>query len=102
MTDAPELTSRQRKHLRGLAHALEPVVRLGATGLTEGAAREIDAALLAHELIKVRLNPPEERKALAAEIAERTGSTLCGVIGHIAILHRAHPEKPRVSPGPAR
>src|SRR5690606_29813559 len=50
----PKLNDRQRKHLRGLAHDLNVVVQTGAAGLTDAVLAEIDAALSAHELIKVR------------------------------------------------
>jgi RNA-binding protein len=97
-TTAPSLTSRQRKHLRGLAHSLEPLVSVGAAGLSPGVLGQIDAALTAHELIKVRLRDPEDKKALADEIASRSGAALCGLVGHVVILYRANPEDPRISP----
>ena len=51
---APALTERQRRHLRGLAHALKPVVRLGSAGLSAAVTAETARALDAHELIKVK------------------------------------------------
>lgn len=90
------LTSRQRAHLRRLAHHLDPIVHVGQRGLTEAVTTGVDEALAAHELIKVRLaGGREERAELALEIAHRTGSNLAGTIGRIAILYRAHddPEK---------
>ena len=59
--------------------------------------RAVDAALLAHELIKVRLHEPEDKKAAARHLAESTGAALCGLIGHTVILYRPHPEKPRLA-----
>ncbi len=100
MTDAPVLDSRQRKRLRGLAHGLDPVVHVGAAGLTDASLREVTIALQHHELIKVRLHSPEDRKALAAEVAERSSAALCGLIGHVAILYRPNPDRPRIDPGP--
>lgn len=93
---SPELTGKQRKRLRGLAHALDPVVHVGAAGASPAVLAEVNAALEAHELIKVRLHDPEDKKALAAEIAQRTRSVECGLIGHTVILYRRHPEKPRI------
>jgi len=89
-----ELTSRQRKRLRALAHPLEPVVLVGQDGLSEGLLQEVDRALLAHELIKVRMRKPSEKDAMASELAESTGAALCGLVGHVAILYRPHPEHP--------
>ena len=83
------LTSRQRSHLRSLAHGLDPTVLLGRAGLTDAVAREIDEALEARELIKVRLAGDRDERAAAAEaIAARTGAEIAGRIGRIAILYR--------------
>ena len=101
MKDASEgrgsaLTARQRKRLRGLAHALKPVVHVGEAGLSEAVVKATDAALEAHELIKVRLHDPEDKKAAAAELAEGSGAALCGLVGHTVILYRAHPDEPTI------
>lgn len=88
-----ELTGTQRKHLRGLAHGLEPVVRLGQKGLTEEVEREVDRALLRHELVKVKLaGDREERRRLAAELCRGLGAELVGAIGTMAILFRRNPD----------
>jgi RNA-binding protein len=92
----PELTSRQRKRLRGLAHALEPVVHVGAGGVSPAVLQSVDEALAAHELIKVRLHEPADKAADARAVADGTGATLCGLVGHTVILYRRHPERPRI------
>lgn len=91
-----ELHSFQRKHLRSLAHTLKPVVQVGEAGVSAGVLRAIERALLDHELIKVRLKEPEDKRAMAAALAEGSGAALCGLVGHTAILYRPHPEKPRI------
>jgi RNA-binding protein len=91
-----ELSSRQRRALRAQAHALQPVVQVGQAGATEAVLRAVEDALLAHELIKVRLLAPEDRHLAAAALAEAAGACLCGLIGHVVILYRPHPEKPRM------
>lgn len=99
MTDvlaAAPLSPRQRKGLRAQAHGLEPVVHVGRVGVTEAVAANVDAALLAHELIKVRLHEPEDKEAAATALATATGATLCGLVGHTVILYRPHPETPRI------
>lgn len=88
-----ELTSTERKYLRGLAHALKPVVQLGGQGLSDAVLREVDLALEHHELIKVRLvGDRDDRATLADELAARSRSELVGTIGSVAILYRRHPE----------
>src|SRR5690349_16309830 len=69
---APDLSEKQRKHLRGLAHALRPVIRLGGSGLTEGVAKETDRALHDHELIKVKApgGDREARDTLFSDLAQ--------------------------------
>lgn len=90
------LTSTQRRELRARAHSLNPVVQTGGKGLTEAVTKEVEAALAAHELIKVRFPgmEREDRKAAAAQLSKQTYSELVGEIGAIAILYRAKPKKP--------
>jgi len=91
-----EISSKNRKTLRGLAHGLSPVVQIGHDGLTKGIIGATDAALLAHELIKVRMREPAEKKVWAERLAAATESALCGLVGHTIILYRPHPEKPKI------
>jgi len=93
---APALTGRQRRALRAMAHALQPVVNVGHAGVTDAVLQAVDEALLGHELIKVRLHEPEDKRAMAAALADGTGATLCGLVGHTAILYRPHPDEPRI------
>jgi RNA-binding protein len=89
------LGSAGRKALRARAHGLRPVVHVGEGGLSEGVVRAVEQALLDHELIKVRLHEPDDKKALARALAEGVHAHLCGLVGHTVILYRPHPEKPR-------
>lgn len=87
------LTSGQRKYLRKQAHHLDAVILIGKAGLTDALVRAADDALLAHELIKVRFNEHKtEKKALTEELSTRTSSAVAGILGHVAILYRPHPE----------
>ena len=92
------LTSKHRKYLKGLAHALEPVVRVGQRGVTPAVVEETKASLQAHELIKVRIegDDSESRRALAETLAGATEAEIAGTIGKLAILYRARVEKPRI------
>jgi RNA-binding protein len=90
------LTSRQRSALRALAHGLDPVVLLGKAGVTDAVIREVDDALAARELIKVRLaGDRDEREAEAESIAARSGAEVAGRIGRMAIFFRRHPDPAR-------
>ena len=92
------LTSKQRQFLKGRAHALSPVVRIGKGGLTPAVVRETKTALHAHELIKVRLEVEDakERREAGRRLAEDTDAHLVGAVGKVAILYRARAEKPAI------
>ena len=92
------LTSKQRQFLRGLAHPLAPVVRIGKGGVTATVVKETKTSLEAHELIKVRIDVDEsaERRALAEGLAAEADAQLAGTVGKIAILYRAREEDPEI------
>jgi RNA-binding protein len=92
------LTSKQRQYLRGLAHPLAPVVRVGKAGLTESVIAETRKTLHSHELIKVRIEIDEsaERKTLAQKLAEASDAQVAGTVGKVAILYRARDEEPEI------
>ena len=69
---------------------------VGRAGVTDAVVREVDDALEARELIKVRLAGDRDERALAAAaIAGRTSSELAGQIGRVAILYRRNPDPAR-------
>ena len=90
-----ELTSTQAKYLRGIAHGLKPVVFIGQKGLTDALIRSTEEAFDSHELIKIKFIDFKEKKQkteTARALKLRTGSYLAGIIGHIAIFYRPHPD----------
>ncbi len=94
MSEEQRLTGVQRKHLRGLAHGLDPVVHVGQKGLTEAVLAEIDKALEHHELVKIKIAADrDERREIADQVVERLGPELVGSIGTMAILFRRHPDR---------
>ena len=92
------LTPKQRQFLKGIAHPLSPVVRVGRNGVTPAVVEETKKSLAAHELIKVRIDvdDSEERRKLAEFLAEESGAHVAGTVGKIAILYREREEKPRI------
>jgi RNA-binding protein len=93
-----ELTSKQRQYLRGLAHPLAPVVRVGKGGLTDAVIAETGKSLESHELIKVRLEVDDSkgRREAADSLASATNAQIAGVVGKVAILYRQRAEKPEI------
>jgi len=92
------LTPKQRQFLRGLAHPLAPVVRVGRNGVTPAVVAETKKSLLAHELIKVRLDSEdaEERRTQAEFLVKEADAQSAGRVGKIAILFRQREEKPKI------
>jgi RNA-binding protein len=85
-----ELSSRQRAVLKARAHRLEPVVRIGQDGVSDAVAAEVDRALAAHGLIKVKLAGAgrESRDALTETLCERTGAAAVQQVGRVLVLWR--------------
>lgn len=88
------LTARQRAHLKARAHPLEPVVSVGKVGVQDAVVAEVDAALTAHGLIKVRINGTDRdaRKATAEAIGARTDAAIVQQVGKVVVLWRPRPE----------
>ncbi len=97
------LSSKQRRHLRSLAHSLKPVVHVGKGGIDDGLVAAVEQALLDHELIKVKIgeNTGMEREAAADAIAQKTKSDIAQVLGNIVLLYRAHPDDPTIELPPS-
>jgi RNA-binding protein len=92
------LSEKQKKYLRRLAHALNPIVILGNAGLTEGVVSELDRALDDHELVKVaaRVGERGARDAALSALAARTTSELVQRIGHTGVFYRPRKELPKI------
>ena len=89
-----ELTSKQRKALEKIAHDIEPVVIIGAAGVTDGVIKMVQTSLDAHELIKIKFNEyKDEKTELTQKICTETDATLVRIIGNREILYK-QAEKP--------
>ncbi|MEO8279647.1 MAG: ribosome assembly RNA-binding protein YhbY [Ideonella sp.] len=105
---AIELTPAQRKEKRADAHHLDPVVMIGNDGMTDAVVKEIDAALGAHGLIKVRVFSDDraERAQLFDKLADQLGAAPIQHIGKLLVLWRPLADKPKAEraddrkPGP--
>ncbi len=83
----------QKSYLRGLGQTLRPAIHVGKKGLDEAFLRELARLFDQQELLKVKFSALKENKRLlAAELAEKTESTLVGLVGHTALLYRQHPD----------
>ena len=102
-----QLTPAQRKDQRALAHHLNPVVMIGSDGMTPAVQREINAALDAHGLIKVRVFSDDRsaREQLFATLVDTLNAAPIQHIGKLLVLWRPMPDKERPAaddrnPGP--
>ena len=95
---AMELSERQRKYLRGLGHALNPVLLIGNAGVTPAVIAEAKRALHDHELIKVKFRGAEReaRDAGLAELASSTESVLLQRIGHTGLYYKRRNDRPGI------
>ena len=104
---AIQLTPSERKEKRADAHHLSPVVMVGGDGLTPAVVKEIDAALNAHGLLKVRVFSDDRaaRDEMLSTLSDQLNAAPIQHIGKLLVLWRPVPEKPRVEregrmPGP--
>lgn len=92
-----KLTPAQRQYLKGLAHPLSPVVIIGEKGLSEAVVKEIDRALKAHELIKIKAGSDEKetRNQWLEEICQMVDASPVQQIGKVLVVYRPA-EKPAI------
>ncbi|MDQ7744258.1 YhbY family RNA-binding protein [Hydrogenophaga pseudoflava] len=102
-----QLTPAQRKVHRAEAHHLDPVVLVGGDGLTAAVKKEVDAALKAHGLIKIRVfsDDRSSREAMLQTLTDELDAAPIQHIGKLLVLWRPVPEKQKVAdedrmPGP--
>ena len=88
------LTPAERKALKARAHQLDPVVIIGAKGLTDEVVKEVDLALKSHELIKVRAPSIErqDREEAMRTLCERTQAEAVQTIGKVFVMYRKRDE----------
>lgn len=84
------LKIQERKRLRQIGHALQPVVMIGSQGLTDNVVEETLRALNDHELIKVKVvsEDREQRAELINALIERTNASNVQQIGKIVLIYK--------------
>jgi RNA-binding protein len=89
------LSPRERAHLKARAHALEPKVMVGHGGVTAAVIAEVDRALTAHELIKVKIlgDDRDAREAIGNQLCSGTGAAPVQRVGKVIVLWRPKPEE---------
>ena len=86
------LTNSQIRKFKAAAQLMEPMLKIGKAGLSEGFIRSVDLALAQHELVKIKFAEfKEQKKELAPQLAEKTSSHLVMRVGNVLVLHRPKP-----------
>lgn len=98
MKESEIMTSKQRAYLRGLAQKIEPIFQIGKTGITENQIETLKDALEARELIKITFldTIPDDKNAIAEEIANKTDSEIVQIIGKKLTLYKKSIKKPKI------
>ncbi len=87
------LTNAEKRDLKARAQRLEAIVKLGHGGVSEAFLKSFDEALTRHGLVKMKFTDhKEEKKTLAVEIAEKTGSAIVAQVGNVAVYYRPKAE----------
>jgi RNA-binding protein len=93
------LSASQKRYLRGLAHAIHPIIMVGNKGLSPALLKEFGAALDQHELVKVKIagEDRDARKDQIAALANDAGADIVQTIGHVASYFRRNPKEPKIA-----
>ena len=99
-TTEEQVNPAERKALKARAHSLDPIIHLGGKGLTQAVIAELDRALAAHELIKVRAatDDRDARDQWLKAICEKAGAEPVQQIGKVFVLFRENPKEPARTP----
>ena len=86
------LNNSQIRKFKAAAQRLEPILKVGKAGLSEGFIRSVTEALAQHELVKIKFADfKDQKKELAPQLAEKTASHLVMRVGNVMVLHRPRP-----------
>ncbi len=89
------LSVAQRRELKAQAHALNPVVMIGKSGLSSAVIEELERGLTSHELMKIKVQVDDRiaRNALFEEICEKLGAAPVQHIGKVFVIYRPKPDE---------
>jgi RNA-binding protein len=94
MSQPEKLTNNQKKYLRGIAHGLNPMIMIGANGVTESLMAELESTLTHHEILKIKIASADrdERKEIIEHLLKESGALLVQTIGKICVIYRQNDE----------
>ncbi|CCQ92622.1 putative RNA-binding protein [[Clostridium] ultunense Esp] len=88
------LTGKQRSYLKGIANTMEPIFQVGKNGITNNFIKQVDEALEAREIIKIKVlnNSYLDATTVAIDLAESTNAEFVQSIGNKLVLYRESKE----------
>ena len=90
------LSNAQIRDLKAKAQRLKATVKIGKEGLSPQFLAALDEVLRHHQLVKVKFDEfKEEKKELAPQLAEKSGSHLVTRVGNVVVLFRPKLEEKR-------
>ncbi len=94
------LNNSQIRKFKAAAQHLEPMLKVGKAGFSDGFIRSVAEALAQHELVKIKfVEFKAQKKELAPQLAEKTSSHIIMRVGNVVVLHRPRPVAEAPSPG---
>jgi len=93
---SPNLNGKQRRHLCGLGHGLNPVVMVGQNGIGENLIDNTRSALLSHELIKVKIHDKDAVEESARLLHNATGAAVVQWLGKTILMYQRNPDEPKI------
>jgi RNA-binding protein len=93
-----DLTGKQKKSLRAMAHHLNPVVMVGSGGLSKSVIDKVTVELKHHELIKIKVSrdAPTTIKDTAEDLRSHAGAHLIQTIGRMVVLYKGRKKDPTI------
>jgi len=96
------LSNQQLRKFKAAAQLMEPTLKVGKAGLSDGFIRSVSEELDRHELVKIKFADfKEEKKTLAPLLADKTASHLIMRVGNVMVLHRPKLETAPETEAPA-
>lgn len=90
----PQLSGKELRHLRGLGHHLSELSMIGKEGITDNLVKSVQDNLVAHELVKIRIQDTctLERKEAVAQLAAAVSAAVVQILGKTALIYRPNPD----------
>ena len=92
------MTSKQRAYLRGLANSIDPIFQIGKSGLSENLLKQLDDALEARELIKIKVleNSGLDTREASDELCRIVGAEGIQAIGSKMVIYKKSEKNPKI------